>query len=215
MRLLIVEDDAALREILAKRLMQERYAVDESGDGNEGLQYALNTPYDGLILDIMLPGIDGLTLLKHLRARGASCGVLLLTARDENGFCYLDAEGLRGSTLFWGAKLVGLAYLAAAFLRCSWTLSYWKQETPKEELKTLLLLALAPAAGFLLQGWLPGRGLLCCGITLGLVCVYVLVLQPHRGAAVSGKRTALLPPSPQPLAALPHDGHGSLQAHQR
>ncbi|MFR9068262.1 MAG: hypothetical protein ACLVJH_16745 [Faecalibacterium prausnitzii] len=127
-----------------------------------------------------------------------------------------------------GAKLVGLAYLAAAFLRCSWTLSYWKQETPKEELKTLLLLALAPAAGFLLQGWLPGRGLLCCGITLGLVCVYVLVLQtkftvdtlterqqPHRGAAVSGKRTALLPPSPQPLAALPHDGHGSLQAHQR
>ena len=94
--------------------------------------------------------------------------LVLLTARDENGFCYLDAEGLRGSTLFWGAKLVGLAYLAAAFLRCSWTLSYWKQETPKEELKTLLLLALAPAAGFLLQGWLPGRGLLCCGITLGL-----------------------------------------------
>ena len=72
---------------------------------------------------------------------------------------------------------MGLAYLAAAFLRCSWTLSNWKQETPKEELKTLLLLALAPAAGFLLQGWLPGRGLLCCGITLGLVCVYVLVLQ--------------------------------------
>ena len=69
--------------------------------------------------------------------------LVLLTARDENGFCYLDAEGLRG----------------------------------KEELKTLLLLALAPAAGFLLQGWLPGRGLLCCGITLGLVCVYVLVLQ--------------------------------------
>lgn len=94
----------------------------------------------------------------------------LLTARDENGFCYLDAEGLRGSTLFWGAKLVGLAYLAAAFLRCSWTLSNWKQETPKEELKTLLLLALAPAAGFLLQGWLPGRGLLCCGITRWLLC---------------------------------------------
>ena len=74
--------------------------------------------------------------------------LVLLTARDENGFCYLDAEGLRGSTLFWGAKLAGLAYLAAAFLRCSWTLSHWKQETPKEELKTLLLLALAPAAGF-------------------------------------------------------------------
>lgn len=153
--------------------------------------------------------------------------LVLLTARDENGFYYLDAEGLRGSTLFWGAKLVGLAYLAAAFLRCSWTLSHWKQETPKEELKTLLLLALAPAAGFLLQGWLPGRGLLCCGITLGLVCVCAGAAdqvhgghpdrrqQPHRGAALSGKQTALLPPPPQPLAAFPHDGHGSLQAHQR
>lgn len=90
--------------------------------------------------------------------------LVLLTARDENGFCYLDAEGLRGSTLFWGAKLVGLAYLAAAFLRCSWTLSYWKQETPKEELKTLLLLALAPAAGFCCKAGCPGAG--CCAAAL-------------------------------------------------
>ena len=101
----------------------------------------------------------------------------LLTARDENGFCYLDAEGLRGSTLFLGPELVGLAYLAITFIHCGWTLARRDQERPKEELETLLLLALVPAAGFLLQGWLPGRGLLCCGITLGLVCVYVLVLQ--------------------------------------
>ena len=101
----------------------------------------------------------------------------LLVAREEKRFRYLDAEGLRGSTLFWMVELVGLAYLAAAFLRCSWTLSHWKQERPKEELEVLLLFALVPAAGFLLQGWLPGRGLLCCGIALGLVCVYVLVLQ--------------------------------------
>ena len=101
----------------------------------------------------------------------------LLTARDENGFCYLDAEGLRGSTLFWVPELVGLAYLAAAFLQCSWTLSHWKQERPKEELEVLLLFTLVPAAGFVLHGWLPGRGVLCCGIALGLVCVYVLVLQ--------------------------------------
>ena len=87
--------------------------------------------------------------------------LVLLTARDENGFCYLDAEGLRGSTLFWVPKLVGLAYLAAAFLRCSWTLSHWKQERPKEELEVLLLFALVPAAGFVLHGWLPGRGVLC------------------------------------------------------
>ena len=82
MRLLLVEDDAALREILTKRLGQEGYAVDACGDGNEGLEYALSAPYDGVILDIMLPGIDGLTLLSHLRARNVACGVLLLTARD-------------------------------------------------------------------------------------------------------------------------------------
>ncbi len=82
MRLLIVEDDAALRDILQKRLTQEGYAVDVCGDGDEGLQYALSAPYDGIILDIMLPGIDGLTLLSHLRARNVACGVLLLTARD-------------------------------------------------------------------------------------------------------------------------------------
>ena len=58
------------------------YAVDTCGDGNEGLEYALSAPYDGIILDIMLPGIDGLTLLTHLRARHVDCGVLLLTARD-------------------------------------------------------------------------------------------------------------------------------------
>ena len=82
MRLLLVEDDDALREILAKRLKQEGYAVDACANGNEGLDYALQTPYDGMLLDIMLPGIDGLTLLSHLRARGVNCAVLLLTARD-------------------------------------------------------------------------------------------------------------------------------------
>lgn len=82
MRLLLVEDDQALREILAKRLVQEGYAVDACGDGNEGLDFALAAPYDGIILDIMLPGIDGLTLLKHLRARRVASSVLLLTARD-------------------------------------------------------------------------------------------------------------------------------------
>ncbi len=82
MRLLLVEDDQALREILSKRLAQEGYAVDACGNGNEGLDYALAAPYDGIILDIMLPGIDGLTVLKHLRARHVAASVLLLTARD-------------------------------------------------------------------------------------------------------------------------------------
>lgn len=75
MRLLLVEDDDALREILGKRLKQEGYAVDLYADGNEGLNWALLTPYYGILLDIMLPGIDGLTLLSHLRARGVNAAV--------------------------------------------------------------------------------------------------------------------------------------------
>ena len=82
MRLLLVEDDEALRTVTAQRLRREGYAVDECGDGIEGMDYAINADYDGLVLDIMLPGMDGLSLLRALRARGYSGGVLLLTARD-------------------------------------------------------------------------------------------------------------------------------------
>ena len=82
MRLLIVEDDAALRDILSQRLTRDGYAVDACGDGVEGLEFALSAPYDGIVLDIMLPGMDGISLLTALRARGYGGGVLLLTARD-------------------------------------------------------------------------------------------------------------------------------------
>ncbi|MDY4063288.1 MAG: response regulator transcription factor [Candidatus Limiplasma sp.] len=82
MRLLLVEDDEALRTVTAQRLRREGYAADECGDGIEGMDYAINADYDGLVLDIMLPGMDGLSLLRALRARGYSGGVLLLTARD-------------------------------------------------------------------------------------------------------------------------------------
>lgn len=82
MRILIVEDDPALRDMLVRRLQREGYAVDASGDGIDGLDYALSTAYDGILLDIMLPGMDGLALLASLRARGFAGGILLLTARD-------------------------------------------------------------------------------------------------------------------------------------
>ena len=55
MRLLIVEDDNMLREVLHKRLVREGYAVDACANGVDGLDYALATPYDGIILDVMLP----------------------------------------------------------------------------------------------------------------------------------------------------------------
>ena len=82
MRLLLIEDDPSLRKILTQRLTQEGYAVDSCDNGLDGLSYALAAPYDGILLDIMLPGLDGLTLLSSLRAQGRGSAVLLLTARD-------------------------------------------------------------------------------------------------------------------------------------
>lgn len=83
MRLLIVEDERALRGVLAERLKKEGYSVDACGDGAEARHYLDAAPYDLALLDIMLPGADGLTLLRELRARGEDTPVLLLTARDS------------------------------------------------------------------------------------------------------------------------------------
>ena len=83
MRILVVEDDKALRAILLKRLKAEGYAVDACANGKDGLDYALTVPYDGIILDIMLPGITGLEILSRLRKERCKSGVLMLTARDS------------------------------------------------------------------------------------------------------------------------------------
>lgn len=82
MRLLVVEDEKDLREILKKRLTREHYSVDACGDGLEAMDYIAMTDYDGLILDIMLPGKDGLSILKEIREKGNDTPVLMLTARD-------------------------------------------------------------------------------------------------------------------------------------
>lgn len=83
MRLLIVEDYRPLREPLTKGLREAGFAVDSTGDGEEGLWYALSNDYDVIILDLMLPGMDGLHILKKLRAEGRQSHVLILTARDS------------------------------------------------------------------------------------------------------------------------------------
>lgn len=83
MRLLVVEDDPALRAVLVKRLSAEGYAVDACGNGDDGLDYALSIPYDGVLLDIMLPGQSGLEILRALRDQHRPTGVLLLTAKDS------------------------------------------------------------------------------------------------------------------------------------
>lgn len=82
MRMLIAEDDKMTADTLAKRLKAEHYAVDVCYDGNCAIDYLLSTDYDVAVLDIMMPGADGIEVLTRLRAAGRHFPVLLLTARD-------------------------------------------------------------------------------------------------------------------------------------
>lgn len=82
MRILVVEDDAKIALFVVKGLKQEGYAVDHASDGDTGLSLATTTPYDAAVVDIMLPGLDGLSLVKRLRAKGEQVPVLFLSARS-------------------------------------------------------------------------------------------------------------------------------------
>lgn len=81
MRILIVEDEKKTSSFVRKALQAEGYAVDVLHRGDEGLAAALITPFDALVLDIMLPGRDGLSIVKQLRERGNNVPVLLLSAQ--------------------------------------------------------------------------------------------------------------------------------------
>lgn len=83
MRLLIVEDDVKISNYLAKGLREEGYAVDVAGDGIDGLHLALVESYDTAIVDLMLPGLDGLSLIERLRKRGLEIPVLILSAKQS------------------------------------------------------------------------------------------------------------------------------------
>ncbi len=83
MRILIVEDSETLRESLRTGLAREGFAVDTAQDGESGLAYARNNPYDVLVLDLMLPKLDGLGVLAGLRGKADRPHVLILTARDR------------------------------------------------------------------------------------------------------------------------------------
>jgi DNA-binding response OmpR family regulator len=82
MRLLIVEDEGGIAGALRQGLSEQGYAVDVARDGEQGRDYALSAPYDVMLLDILLPKLDGLSLLRDLRKRGMTTPILLLTARD-------------------------------------------------------------------------------------------------------------------------------------
>ena len=93
MRLLLVEDYDLLRESLSRGLTAVGYDVDATGDGEQGKWYALNHAYDLLLLDITVPTIGGLEILRQVRAAGHDVPVLLLTARDGVEDRHADLDG--------------------------------------------------------------------------------------------------------------------------
>lgn len=83
MRILLVEDQTKISRFIERGLHEENFIVDSEADGASGLQRALETPYDLIILDVMLPEKDGFTVLSELRAKGCRSRVLMLTALDS------------------------------------------------------------------------------------------------------------------------------------
>lgn len=83
MRLLVIEDDNTLRETLAAQLSEAGFAVEQAADGKEGLYFALEYPIDLAIIDLGLPQMSGLEIIRELRKQGKSFPILILTARDR------------------------------------------------------------------------------------------------------------------------------------
>ena len=93
MRILIAEDEKNLNQMLKRRLQEEYYSVDSCFDGQEALDYLSGAEYDAVVLDIMMSVLDGLSVLKKIRAKDKTLPVLLLTAKDsiEDRVAGLDA----------------------------------------------------------------------------------------------------------------------------
>ncbi|MBR6949994.1 MAG: response regulator transcription factor [Bacilli bacterium] len=83
MRILIVEDEESLADLVATRLKKEKYIVDVSNDGEDGLYNALMDVYDLILLDIMLPNVNGIDILKQIRENNIKAKVIMLTAKGE------------------------------------------------------------------------------------------------------------------------------------
>ena len=83
MRLLIIEDDATLRDSLCKQLKDLGFGMEQAADGKEGLYFALEYPVDLAIVDLGLPEMSGIDVIKEVRAKGKTYPILILTARDR------------------------------------------------------------------------------------------------------------------------------------
>ena len=82
MRILVVEDEKKVASFIKRGLEEEKFAVDAAHDGEEGLYMAETNPYDLILMDLMLPKMDGLTVIRELRKKGIHTPVLCLTAKD-------------------------------------------------------------------------------------------------------------------------------------
>jgi len=83
MRILLIEDDQKIASFVVKGLKAAGYAVDRASDGEEGLHLALTEPYDAAIVDIMLPGLDGLTVIERMRKERVNTPVIILSAKGS------------------------------------------------------------------------------------------------------------------------------------
>jgi two-component system OmpR family response regulator len=83
MRILLIEDDPVIADFVSKGLRESGFVIDHAADGEDGLRLALDARYDAAIVDLMLPKVDGLTLIDRLRARGRRTPVLILSAKHS------------------------------------------------------------------------------------------------------------------------------------
>ena len=110
MRILLVEDDTHTAAFIAKGLREDGHAVDHASEGKQGLFLASTETYDALVLDRMLPGLDGLTLLRTLRGAGNAVPILVLTALGDTDH---RVEGLRAGADDYLVKPFAYAELSA------------------------------------------------------------------------------------------------------
>lgn len=110
MRILVVEDEAALQAQVKRDLEAQGYTVDATADGKEGLYLASEYPFDAAVVDIGLPGLSGLEVIRRLRSKGSKLPILVLTARGQ----WQDkVEGLEAGADDYLTKPAGLALIAA------------------------------------------------------------------------------------------------------
>ncbi len=147
MRILLVEDNRRLSDSLKRSLMDDKYAVDTAYDGQEGEELAELTPYDVIILDVMLPRKDGIEICRSLRNRRLKTPILMLTARDALEDRVLGLDSGADDYLVKPFEMAELRARLRALLR--------READDKGGLITIADLALDPATHFVQRGGQP------------------------------------------------------------